>query len=506
MAPAIAGSAVLRGTLPLGDVTNAMPSRTERDAEDGLPPDRRRLALTVIIIGTVMAVLDGSVANVALPTLARELRVDAASSIWVVNAYQVAVTMLLLPFASLGDVIGYRKVYASGIVVFTFGSLGCALSTTLLVLVLWRIVQGVGAAALMSISPALLRTIFPASRLGTAVGISALTVASSAAAGPTLGGAILAFAAWPWIFAINVPLGIFDAVFAFRVLPRTPGSGARFDLASALLSGPALALGVVALDGIGRHVRPAIVAGMLAASIVLALAFVRRQGTIPHPMLPLDLFAIRRFSLAAATSLCSFTAQGLAFVALPFLLQGAYGFSAFAAGLLFTPWPIAIALIAPFAGRLSDRVSPPRLSTAGLAVFAFGLACLAALPAHPTVWDIVWRTVVCGFGFGFFQAPNNRELMGSTPRKRSGAAAGILSTVRLSGQSVGAAIVGMMLGSATIGAGRALGAGLAIPVHLALWLAAFVAAIAAAVSASRLFRGAPARENDEIVRSSTPVA
>ncbi|GAC1306986.1 MAG: hypothetical protein NVSMB21_10380 [Vulcanimicrobiaceae bacterium] len=244
------------------------------------------------MIGTVMAVLDSSIASVALPTLARELRIDAASSIWIVNAYQVAVTMLLIPFASLGDVVGYRKVYTVGIAVFTLGSFGCALATSLAVLVAWRIVQGIGAAALMSIAPALLRSIFPAAMLGTAVGISALTVASSSAAGPALGGFVLSIAAWPWIFAINVPLGVFDTVFALRVLPRTPGTGERFDLASAFLAGPALSLFIVGIDGLTRGFAPSLVAAMVVASVALAFAFVDRQRRIPRPMLPLALFTL----------------------------------------------------------------------------------------------------------------------------------------------------------------------------------------------------------------------
>ncbi|GAC1442115.1 MAG: MFS transporter [Vulcanimicrobiaceae bacterium] len=439
------------------------------------------------MVGTIMAVLDSSVANVALPTFARELHVDAAGSIWIVNAYQLTVTMLLLPFASLGDVLGLRKVYAAGLAVFTLGSLGCALSATFGWLVASRVVQGVGAAALMSIAPALMRTIFPRAMLGTAVGISALTVATTSAAGPTIGGSILAFAPWPWLFAINVPLGVLATALAVRVLPREPGTGAPFDVPSGLLSGAALACVVVGLDGIGRRVPGPLVAATLATGIVLGVAFVRRQRTLAHPMLPLDLFAIPRFSLAAATSLCSFTAQGLSFVALPFLLQGAYGYSAFAAGLLFTPWPLAIAIVAPLAGRLSDRTSPARLATIGLATLAIGLGLLATLPERPAIVDIVWRSVVCGAGFGFFQAPNNRELLGSAPRNRSGFAGGILATMRLCGQSVGAAAAAIVLAAFARGTGGSAGTiAMGPPAHAALWLAAVMAAIAAVVSGTRV--------------------
>jgi DHA2 family multidrug resistance protein-like MFS transporter len=443
--------------------------------------------VAVVAIGTVMAVLDSSIANVALPTIGRELRADPASSIWVVNGYQVIVATLLLPFSALGDAIGYRRVYASGIMLFTLGSLACALSKTLLLLVLARALQGVGGAAIMSIAPALNRTIFPSRMLGVAVGISAFTVASSSAAGPTIGGAILAVAPWPWLFAINVPLGVFDAVFASRSLPGGSGTGARVDFVSALLSGATVALVVMGLDGVARKLPPFLVAGMLAASIATAAAFIRRQKRLTHPMLPLALFRIRRFSLAAATSLVSFIAQGLAFVALPFLFQSVYGYSAFASGLLFTPWPLAIAVAAPVAGRLSDRYPAPVLATLGLAVFAAGLVCLAFLPAHPTTADIVLRAILCGIGFGFFQAPNNRELLGSAPRERSGSASGVLGTVRVTGQSLGAAIVAIALGTAA-GAALAPGAGtvLAGPAHAALGIAAGLAALAAGVSGLRL--------------------
>jgi DHA2 family multidrug resistance protein-like MFS transporter len=454
--------------------------------EDGLPIERRRFAIAAIAIGTVMAVLDGTITNVALPTISRELQADAASSVWVVNAYQVIVTMAILPFSSLGDAIGYRKVYVAGLALFTLGSLLCAASTSLLALVLARVLQGVGGAAVMSIAPALSRTIFPARMLGVAVGISALTVASSAAAGPTLGGAILAVANWPWIFAINVPIGLFDVFFSLRALPPNRGNGRRIDAVSALLSAPALALLIMALDAIARHLPAGIVVTMLVASVALGYAFVRRQARLEVPMLPLDLFRIRRFSLATSTSLLSFLAQGLAFVALPFLFQGAFGYSAFESGLLFTPWPLSIAVVAPIAGRLADRLSPPLLSTIGLGIFALGLAALAVLPAHPWAADIVWRASVCGIGFGCFQSPNNREIMGSAPRERSGGASGMLATVRLTGQSIGAALVAVVLGTSVAAGMGGADPALAGPAHTALWLGSAAAVAAFAVSALRL--------------------
>jgi DHA2 family multidrug resistance protein-like MFS transporter len=452
----------------------AQPNEESRP-DEGLEPRLRRLAVAAIALGTIMAVLDGSIANVALPTIARELHVEPAASVWVVNAYQLATTMSLIPLASLGDVYGYRRVYRAGLAGFTLGSLGCALSHSLTALVAFRFLQGFGGAAIMAVGPALYRTIFPSNRLGVALGISALTVASSAAAGPTIGGLILAVLPWPWLFAINVPLGIFNVLLAGRTLPRETGQGGRFDFASALLAAPAFTLLITAVDGLSRAISRPLLALQLTASFAFGALFVARQRRIANPMLPLELFASQRFTLAAGTSLCSFVAQGLAFVALPFLFQRDYGYSAFASGLLFTPWPLSIAVVAPVAGRLADRFSAPILSTCGLFVFAAGLALLGGLGPHATPPDIIWRAGVCGLGFGFFQSPNNREIMGNAPRERSGSASGVLATVRVTGQALGAALTAAVLGAGGITAA-----------HPALLLAAVAAGAAGLVSALRL--------------------
>lgn len=470
------------------------PASVPPEERDGLPSEARTIAVVVVATGTVMSVLDSSIATIALPTLARELHAGPSASIWVVNAYQLVMVVLLLPLASLGDMVGYRRVYALGIALFTAGSLACALAHTLPLLIAARVLQACGGAGVMAVAPALYREIFPSRLLGTALGISAVTVASSSAAGPTIGGAILAIAPWPWLFAINVPIGIVVASLAGRALPPGSPRGGRLDVPSALLAGPALAIAVYALDGLGRGTTTLETTALFALAVVMLVVFVRRQRRLADPMLAIRLFAIPRFSLAAGTSLGSFVAQGLSFVALPFLFQNVYGYSAFVSGLLFTPWPAAIAAIAPLAGRLADTIPPPRLATIGLGIFALGLASLATLGAHASILDIVWRNVLCGAGFGFFQSPNNRELLGSAPRRDSGSASGILASVRVFGQSTGAAVVAIALGVTT--AARARGdvhaaAAVSGPVHVTLWIAAGMAAVATAVSALRLRPASP---------------
>src|SRR5580704_8497745 len=201
------------------------PSPTQRQAlPDGLPPPRRYWAMAVIILAIIMSVLDSTIVNVALPSIAREFNVSAAASIWVVNAYQLAILMLLLPLASLGEIVGYRRVSQAGIVIFTLASFACALAPTLLTLSIARVIQGVGAAGIMSVNAALVRFTYPQRSLGRAIGINAFAVAVSAALGPTIASAVLAVAHWRWLFGINVPIGLVTLLIALRALPESERS------------------------------------------------------------------------------------------------------------------------------------------------------------------------------------------------------------------------------------------------------------------------------------------
>ncbi|MHB8667094.1 MAG: MFS transporter [Burkholderiales bacterium] len=443
-------------------------------ASDGLPPPQRYWAIAVVALGITMAVLDSAIANVALPTIAKDLNAGPADSIWVVNAYQLVITILMLPLASLGEVVGYRRVYRVGLVVFTLASLGCALSDSLIMLSAARVVQGIGAAAMLSVNSALVRFIYPSRLLGRGIGVNALVVAVSAAVGPTVAAGILSVASWPWLFAVNVPIGI-ATMAAARMLPRTPRSGRRFDLYSALLNALFFGLLIIAIDSVG-HGGHLLYAGLAFVGAALSgVALVMRQLPQASPLLPVDLLRIPMFSLSIATSVCSFAAQMLAYVSMPFYLQDTLARSDVATGLLMTPWPLATAVLAPIAGRLADRHSAGILGALGLVVFAAGLWLLALLPAAPSDADIIWRMALCGAGFGLFQSPNNRAIITSAPRERSGGASGMLGTARLLGQTVGAALVALMF--SLVGGARAT--------VWALGLAAGIALLAAAVSSTR---------------------
>lgn len=442
--------------------------------QDGLPIPRRYWSAAGIWLALTMAVLDSSIANVALPTIADELGASAAASVWVINAYQLTITILLLPLAAMGDKIGYKCIYIPGLVIFTVGSVACALSGTLPLLIVARVVQGVGAACIMSMNAALVRATYPARMLGRGMGYNALVLSVSAAAGPTFAAIILSVATWPWLFMINLPIGIAAVIVGRRSLPEPEGHGGEFDWVAAVLAGAMMGLTVFGAE-MFAHEAEWLGAAMIVAGILSGVLLVRHEWGDKHPLFPVDLLKIRIFSMSIGTSTVSFAAQMLAYVTLPFLFQSVLGHSAFETGLLMTPWPIAIGVIAPIAGRLADRVRPGLIGGIGLSIFAFGLFMLSRLGADPDVFDIAWRMAACGLGFGLFQSPNNRTIISSAPVERSGAAGGMLATARLLGQTSGAVAVAVAFHLAGVSASPSL-----------LLAAAVAAAIAAGLSLLRL--------------------
>lgn len=439
--------------------------------QDGLPPRQRRWAILTIGLAIFMTVIDQTIVNVALPTIGADLHIQPSSSVWIVNSYQLAIMLSLLPLASAGDILGYKRVYLSGLMLFGFASLGCALSPSLQVLTLMRVLQGLGAAGVMSVNMALVRFIHPINRLGYGIGINAVIIAVSAAAGPTIASAILAVAAWPWLFAIKVPLAAAAVAIGIYTLPDTPRGSHSFDIVSAVLSAITFGMLIAFMEGFSRPDQMLPAAAECAAMLVAAYALARRQMRLPSPLLPIDLLRIPMFTLSLGTSACSFIAQTLAYIALPFHLQR-IGYSAVEIGLLMTPWPIATAIFAPIAGRLSDRYPAGLLGLIGLIGFAAGLAALALSSSTGGTAAVAWRMALAGAGFGLYQSPNNRTIQAAAPRTRSGGASGMQAMARLVGQTVGAALTALIL--ARSGAA------------FAVWFAAGFAVLGACVSALRL--------------------
>src|SRR5580704_9898456 len=451
---AASGDRLMSDRVPAGTIRVGNVAAADAVLPDGLPTPNRYWAIMTIALGLSLAVLNGAIANVALPAIARDLHTDPATSIWVVNAFQLAVTVSLLPLASLGEIHGYRKVYRWGLVVFCIASVCCALSSTLPMLIMARVAQGFGAAGIMSVNTALIRFIYPRRSLGRGVGLNATIGSVAAAVGPSVASAVLAVGPWPWLFAVNVPLGLVAAVIAWRTLPDTPRSGARFDLGGALLQGVSFGMLLIGVSEIGHGgstflVVPAIVVGLVIGGVMVAHMMAQRA-----PMLPVDLMRIPLFAMSVASSISSFVAQSMASVSMPFLFQHDLGMNQVMTGLLMTPWPLTVAIVAPISGRLADRFPAGLLGGCGMIVMGIGIASMAMLPEHATWHDIVWRMTLCGMGFGFFNTPNNRAIITSAPASRSGGASGMQATARLFGQTTGAALVALVFSTMPVGGTR----------------------------------------------------
>jgi DHA2 family multidrug resistance protein-like MFS transporter len=431
---------------------------------DGLPAERRRWAVAAILTALTMASLDTAIANIALPRIAADLHITPADAVWVVNVYQIALVATLLPLGALGEIVGHQRIYLGGLLLFTLASLGCACAWSLPSLLLARVLQGLGASGIMSVNSALIRFIYPSRMLGRGFGHTALTVATAFTLGPTIASGILAVGPWSWLFAINIPFGALAILIGLKTLPATPRAVHSFDFPGAVLAAGCLGFFIVGIGSAAHGARPPLVIAQLLAALLLGWFVTRRHADHPAPMLPIDLFRRPVFALSAATAVCSFSVQGLAFVSLPFYFEDVLLRTQVQTGFLMTPWPLVVAIMAPIGGRLSERYPAGILGGIGLALLAVGMTLLAMLPAAPSVADIAWRMVICGMGFGFFQTPNMKTLMSSAPSGRSGGASGIAATARLTGQTVGAALAALCFSLAGHGGAAvalALGAGFA---------------------------------------------
>lgn len=436
---------------------------------------RRLLALAGLMLGVALGSLEAAIANTALPGIAAALGTTPAASIWIINAYQLAVVATLLPFAALGDRIGVRRVFIGGLAFFTLASLGSALAPSLPVLVGTRALQGIGGGALMSVNIALVRLLYRPEQLGRGVGLNAMVVGLGFVSGPSIASLVLAVAPWPWLFAFNLPFGLLALAFAWLALPDSEPRPQGFDAVAALLTAAGFAALVLALTSAAQfRPWPWVLASALLGLACLA-ALVRRQRAHPAPMLPVDLLRRPLFALSAFTSSASFTTQALALVSLPFFFERVLQRPAVETGFLMLPWALLVALSAPVAGRLSERIPAGWLGGIGLVLLSLGMALLALLrPGAPTL-DIVWRMLLCGAGFGLFQSPNLNALMSAAPPQRAGSASGVIAIARLLGQTSGAALVALCFGLA----------GAAGPTW-ALRLGAGTAALAALASFARL--------------------
>ena len=444
----------------------------DSDAE-GLPAPRRQIAVAVLLLTLVLVVLDGAIANIALPSIAASLHASPGDAVWVVSSYQLAVLVMLLPCGVIGEMVGPRRVFLAGVALFTLSSAACAFSGSLPALVAARFVQGLGGGAIMALGIMNLRFSVPQRLLGTIIGINAMTIAIASAAGPGIAGAILAVASWHWLFAVNIPLGMV-VLASGSALAGTKGVARRLDVRALAANTLMFLLFFFGADRVAEA--PAQGALLIAGSVACLFGLLRIERRSAAPLVPTDLFAAPAFRFSVAASVCCFTGQMLGLVALPFYLQHRLGMSPTEAGLYMMPWPAAVAVIAPISGRLANRVKTAWLCGAGGALLAVGLAAIGLMPTDPHGAIFVIGTVFAGLGFGLFQTPNNRILLLSAPKARSGGAGAMQGTARLTGQTLGAIAMALIFGVVP----------LASAPEVALVLAAAFAGLAAVVSLGRM--------------------
>jgi EmrB/QacA subfamily drug resistance transporter len=416
----------------------------------------------VVAIGVLMATLDSSIVNISLPSIALSFGRPLDGQLqWVVIAYLIVIVALLLTAGRLGDMFGRRLVWQLGLVLFILGSAACGLAPRTGVLVACRALQGVGAAALMAQSPALLTSAFPPSERGRALGLNALVVAVGVSTGPPLGGFITEHLSWRWIFFINVPLGVLGVSLAAWLLSRPPARArAQFDLGGAVLLGLGLASFTAALT-FGHDLgwsSPLILGGFGASAVALPW-LVRHEARHPAPVIELSLFRSRVFVSAFGSLILSFLALFAVAFLTPFYLEQVRGLSAAQSGARMLAYPLAIAMFAPLAGALSDKIGSRVLAPIGMLVAACALMLLGNVSATTPLLRVQAILALGGLGQALFQPANNSALLGAAPPDRQGLAGGLLATGRVLGQSLSVAVAGAIfagLGGAE--AGRLLAA------------------------------------------------
>jgi DHA2 family multidrug resistance protein-like MFS transporter len=437
------------------------------EAAQGEPGKGRYWAILSISFGTGLLVMDNTIVTVALPTISADLGVSRSTTVLVVTLYQLTLLMALLPFSALGDVLGHRRMYQGGQALFLVATLGCLMADSFTTLVIARTAQALGVAAALSVSIALIRRIYPPHLLGRGLGLNALIVASAAALAPALGGYILSLGSWRWVFAAAVPLACISLAVS-QLLPRPAAVQTSFDAAGALMT--ALMFGAL-IGGLEVFVHggpPVIGAVTMAVGVLVGVAVVRRESRRPRPVLPVDLLGRPAFSVGALATLTAFMGSMSFMLYLPFRLQEGYGLSPGEVGAVIAAWPLTMMLAGPIAGALSDRTPKGLLGGIGMGLTTLALVSMSALPAEPGYFDFAWRMMLGGAGFGLFMSPNSHLMLRLTPPDRTASAGALVSTTRLTGQTLGATLItivfafqfGQFAGAPLIAAGLTLTAAL----------------------------------------------
>jgi EmrB/QacA subfamily drug resistance transporter len=410
-------------------------------ARGGPLPDRARAVLGVVGFGTLLAALSGSMVTLTLPTIGRELGLSVDRWHWIIQSFLLANAVLLLPVGRLGDLLSHRRVYLAGVFVYAFASLVCGLAVSFAMLVLGRVLQGVGAAMAMATGPAVLTTSLPSANRGRALGIVSSATYAGLTLGPPFAGFVLGLANWRAVFLVGVPVGLIIGLTGMRFLPRIPATGERrFDWGGAAALAGGLLLLLLSVGDLGRWKTSLIEGpGLALVGLLILAGFLLWQRRGPVPLLDLSLFRSRVFTGAIACALTNYAAVFSATLLLPFFLEEGLGVKPALIGLVLSVQPLVMALVASPSGALSDRIGTRGLIVGGIAILAGGLVGLSSVGSGSSPVVVAAWLGVMGFGTGIFISPNSSALLGSAPRARQGTASSLIALSR---------IVGMLLGVA----------------------------------------------------------
>ena len=402
--------------------------------------------LSAVGMGVFLATIDGSIVNVSLPTMVGSFQTDFALVQWVVLAYLLTVTTMMLGIGRLADIYGKKPIYTTGFIVFTIGSVLCGLSPTIYSLIGFRVVQAVGAAMIMALGMAIVTEAFPRSERGRALGIMGTIVSVGITLGPTLGGFIIQNLSWHWIFFVNLPIGIIGTFMVTRYVPSfKPPGGQRFDYLGALTLCVSLLSLLVGLTlGQRNGFGDSIVLVLIGSFVILLGTFIFIELRMEQPMIDLRLFRNSLFSVSLTSGFIIFICLSGSLILMPFYIQNVLGYDVQQTGLLMATVPVVLGVVAPISGSLSDRFGSRPITVVGLVVLTIGFLAVSSLNAETTTWGYILRFLPIGLGMGIFQSPNNSAIMGAAPRNRLGIASGMLAVTRTLGQTTGIAMLGAL--------------------------------------------------------------
>jgi EmrB/QacA subfamily drug resistance transporter len=407
-------------------------------------PDTRNVALFIAILAGFLTPFDLSAVNIALPTLAQEFSMDAIQLGWVSTAYLLASAVFLVPFGRIADIYGRKRVFATGLSIFTLASFLMILAPSALVVILLRVLQGFGSAMIFGTAVAILTSVTPPENRGKALGIYTTAVYLGLSIGPFLGGILTGLFGWRSIFAINVPVGLFAVALIFLFLKGEWADchGERFDIGGAIQYGLTLTCVMYGFSLLPD--REGFI--LLIAGAVMLVIFVAREFRISYPLLNIRLFSKNRvFLFSNLAALINYGATFAVTFFLSLYLQYIKGFSPEHAGMILVVQPVIMALISPAAGRLSDRIEPGKIASAGMALSALSLVLLTLTGSDTPLPTFIGILAILGIGLGLFSSPNTNAIMGSVERSSYGVASGTLGTMRLAGQMLSMGIAMMVL-------------------------------------------------------------